>query len=44
MSVNSCVLGVFERGSTTEYRITGQTLVVVQDSDVAVVVISTLFS
>jgi hypothetical protein len=44
MSMNSYVLGLFERGSTTEYRIAGQALVVVRDSDVAVVVISALFS
>jgi len=33
MSVNTYVLGLFERGSTTEYRVAGQTLVVVRDSD-----------
>jgi hypothetical protein len=44
MSVNSYLVGLFERGSTTEYRIAGQALVVVRDSDCAVVVISALFS
>jgi hypothetical protein len=44
MSVKSYVLGLFERGSTTEVRVAGQALVVVRESDVAVVVISALFS
>jgi hypothetical protein len=44
MSVNAYLLGLFERGSTTEYCIAGQALVVVRDSDIVVVVISALFS